>query len=368
MMAYGQGDGIEMNEVVSIDAMGHEFTHLVTAANGDQNLPNYGEGGALNESFGDIIGNTIEAYAIGATDWLVARGVNLKTENNAMRSLKDPKSMNHPNTYKGKYWQSITGNPTGGKNGNDMDGVHTNCGVQNFWFFLLCEGGSGYIDDMATNESYSVKGIGMDKAVQIVYHNLMHYITSKSQYPDSREGSIKAAIDLYGKGSQEHQSVVNAWHAVGVGDKYVPEPEKPKQITCAQAVQIAKGLTHNTPTSETYTVIGYVTDTDGKLSKGQQIFWMADTKNGGKVFESYWGNVPEVVHVGDKVSVTGNLMLYNTTSEIKNGDVVILEHAPQALDQITNDQSPMTNKVIRDGQILILRGERVYTVTGQEVK
>ena len=95
---------------------------------------------------------------------------------------------------------------------------------------------------------------------------------------------------------------------------------------------------------------------------------MADTKKGGKVFECYWGNVPEVVHIGDKVSVTGNLMLYNTTSEIKNGDVVILEHAPQAIDQITNDSSSITNKVIRDGQLIIHCGDKTYTVTGQEMK
>ena len=39
-----------------------------------------------------------------------------------------------------------------------------------------------------------------------------------------------------------------------------------------------------------------------------------------------------------------------------------------SIDQITNDQSPITNKVIRDGQILILRGDRTYTLTGVEVK
>ena len=37
----------------------------------------------------------------------------------------------------------------------------------------------------------------------------------------------------------------------------------------------------------------------------------------------------------------------------------------QDIDQITNDQSPMTNKVIRDGRILILRGDKTYTLTGQ---
>ena len=39
-----------------------------------------------------------------------------------------------------------------------------------------------------------------------------------------------------------------------------------------------------------------------------------------------------------------------------------------SLDQITNDQSPITNKIIKDNQLLILRGDRTYTVTGQEIK
>ena len=96
------------------------------------------------------------------------------------------------------------------------------------------------------------------------------------------------------------------------------------EITCKEAAAIAASLPHNTPTTETYTVIGYVTETDGVVSQNQQIFWMADTPNGGKVFQSYWGNVTEVVVVGDKVSVTGQIMRYNSTYEIKNGDVVKL--------------------------------------------
>ena len=38
-----------------------------------------------------------------------------------------------------------------------------------------------------------------------------------------------------------------------------------------------------------------------------------------------------------------------------------------AIDQITNDKS-QTTKIIKDNQIFILRGDKVYTVTGQEVK
>ena len=40
----------------------------------------------------------------------------------------------------------------------------------------------------------------------------------------------------------------------------------------------------------------------------------------------------------------------------------------EALDEITNDKSQMTNKVIKDGRLLILRGDKTYTLTGQEIK
>ena len=38
------------------------------------------------------------------------------------------------------------------------------------------------------------------------------------------------------------------------------------------------------------------------------------------------------------------------------------------IDQITNDQSPITNKVIKDGHLLILRGDKTYNAQGTEVR
>jgi len=42
---------------------------------------------------------------------------------------------------------------------------------------------------------------------------------------------------------------------------------------------------------------------------------------------------------------------------------------PQGLEEpVTNDQSPITNKIIKDGHLLILRDGKTYTLTGQEIK
>lgn len=141
-----------------------------------------------------------------------------------------------------------------------------------------------------------------------------------------------------------------------------------QDVTCAQASQIASGLKHNTPTTETYNVTGYVTETDGVVSKGQQIFWMADAKDGGRVFQSYWCNVSEQIKVGDYVSVMGNILRYNSTYEIKHGDVLLLERkSTVALEDIHID-SDKPIKVLMDGHIYILRGEHVYDVQGKMVK
>lgn len=140
-----------------------------------------------------------------------------------------------------------------------------------------------------------------------------------------------------------------------------------QDVTCAEASHIASSLSHNNPTSQTYNVVGYVTETDGVVSSGQQIFWMADTENGGKVFQSYWCNVPEQIKVGDYVSVKGNILRYNSNYEIKHGDVLLLERkSPEGVDEIRVEKS--ATKLLRNGQIFILRGNKTYTLTGQEVK
>ena len=140
-----------------------------------------------------------------------------------------------------------------------------------------------------------------------------------------------------------------------------------QDVTCAEAKQIASGLSHNTPTTEIYNITGYVTETDGVVSKGQQIFWMADTENGGKVFQSYWCNVPEQIKVGDYVSVKGNILRYNSTYEIKHGDVLLLERkSTEAIENIEIDSN--YTKILHEGQIYIKRGENIFTLQGQKIK
>jgi hypothetical protein len=94
--------------------------------------------------------------------------------------------------------------------------VHINTGVQDYWYYLLCEGGSGTNDN---GDAYDVVSIGMEKATDIVYRNLTLYLTGTINFVDVRQGSIQAAIDLYGECSNEVVQVINAWYAVGLGSE-----------------------------------------------------------------------------------------------------------------------------------------------------
>jgi Zn-dependent metalloprotease len=196
------GDGSNNNPLVELDIVGHELTHGVTQH--EANLYYLFESGALNESFSDILGKAIEFDTFGDTaTWQLAKHY----RTGGLRDFSNPNLKNQPDTYKGDLW--FTGY-------EDFGGVHYNSGVQNFWFYLLCEGGSGINDNQI---SYSINAIGMDTASNIAYRNLTEYLSYFSEYLDSRIGSLLATADLYGKNSNAYREVDNAWDAVGVIDE-----------------------------------------------------------------------------------------------------------------------------------------------------
>ena len=220
-MMYGEGDGITLNPIVGLDVMAHEFTHMVTARNGNGDLVYQTESGALNESFSDCMAMGVMQYTFGSCRWTIGDEAtiewpnlrNMADPNNSRGAAGDSASRAQPDTYKGKCWWNIS-NPTPD---NDQGGVHINSGVQNYWFYLLCEGGADTNDN---GDAFDVTAIGMDKALQIVYRNLIFYLTPLATYEDARQGALCAATDLYGFESPEYISVMNAWYAVGVGEPF----------------------------------------------------------------------------------------------------------------------------------------------------
>lgn len=106
-----------------------------------------------------------------------------------------------------------------------------------------------------------------------------------------------------------------------------------KKITCAEAAELCGKLTDGSQSAETYVITGYITDVFANISNNQQSFWLADTKDGGKVVQAFWANLPEGVEkftVGSKVTITGKLLKYvkpdgTVITEVKNPTVEIKE-------------------------------------------
>lgn len=200
-MTYGDGNA-GFSPLTALDVVAHELTHGVTG--NSAGLIYRGESGALNESFSDIFGATVEFYNDSANgDWIIGEEMNAQ----GLRNMSNPKPYGDPDTYRGQNW--------GYGVFIDNGYVHSNSGVQNFWYHLLTEGGTG-VNDLGAY--YVVNGIGLEKAAAIAYRNLTTYLTSSSDHFDARQGSIQAASDLYGSCSPEALATANAWYAVGLGE------------------------------------------------------------------------------------------------------------------------------------------------------
>lgn len=204
VMTYGDGDGSVFSPLTELDIIGHELTHGVTS--NSSNLVYSYQSGALNESFSDIFGVSVDFYANGASaNFLIGDETYTPgTPGDALRYMNNPGLAGDPDTYLGTNWYTGAG---------DNGGVHINSGVQNFWYYLLCQGGSGTND---LGFVYNVAAITMNKARLIAYRNNTFYLTSGSQYADAAFYALKSANDLYGVCSPEAVSVKNAWDAVGV--------------------------------------------------------------------------------------------------------------------------------------------------------
>ena len=209
-MQFGDGDGETYSSLTSPDIIGHEFAHGVTDFTAQ--LKSSGESGALNESFSDIFGEVAEWYMRGSNDWIIGADFVISPNFEGIRSMSDPKNAlmrrPQPDTHLGTHWYS--------GNEGSAEWRYTNCSIQNYWFYLLVEGGSGTNDN---NHDYDIMGIGMEKAAAVAYLNLTAYLWSTATYADARAGAIQVAQDLEQDGvltASDVQQVEAAWDAVGV--------------------------------------------------------------------------------------------------------------------------------------------------------
>ena len=204
--------GSDNDDYNTVDIVGHEFGHSLIETTAKLGYDATKESAALNESFSDILGQMVERWEEKNLnpDWVI--GDQKGCAGGAIcRDLKNPKTFSQPDTYQGTFWQTT-----------DID-PHVNGNVQNWWFYLLTDGGAG--TNTETNIPYAITGIGIQKSGKIAYRSLTRYLNSSSDYKASREGSIRAAEDLYGVDSPEVGQVIKAWCAVNLCP--YTQPKKP---------------------------------------------------------------------------------------------------------------------------------------------
>lgn len=128
-------------------------------------------------------------------------------------------------------------------------------------------------------------------------------------------------------------------------------------ITCTEARSLALALAKGSQSSDEYIVVGYVTSAQSyDNSYHSQSYWMADEQNGGQVFYAFQCKHPdEEVEVGYKVAVTGNLLNYNGTPEMKWGQTRILSR------DIGSAVGTIRISDVHGNDV------HIYTLTGEEV-
>ncbi|MFK3738858.1 M4 family metallopeptidase [Massilia sp. TN1-12] len=208
------GDGNQFNSLGSIDVIGHEMGHGVTAAT--SNLTYSGESGGLNESASDINGEVVEAYAraggkgdtipASGNDWVL--GAEISKTGTPLRWMTKPsKDGNSPDAWSTSLKR--------------LD-VHYSSGPNNRMFYFLAQG-SGIDKSGDAFSKYLVKtplaitGIGIDKAYRIWFEANTTKFTSSTNYAEARVKMIESAEELYGKGSREAIAVQRAYAAINVG-------------------------------------------------------------------------------------------------------------------------------------------------------
>ncbi len=240
-MTYGDGDGRTCLPLSGgLDVDGHEMTHGVTEFT--SNLIYENESGALNESFSDMMGNTMEFYAAqngkdpaGKPDWLIGEDVIPNaTGNDGFRNMGDPQEFGDPSDYSQRY--------TGAE---DNGGVHTNSGISNHAYYLAVNGGrnasctaNAAHGVLLTTKScdVTVPALGLAKAEHVFYDGFTS-LPSYANFCDARAATLAVA-------GTSSTAVGKAWDAVGVNNGCVRGTPPPPPCTSNPTAQIPFASPH----------------------------------------------------------------------------------------------------------------------------
>ncbi|MGC4903588.1 M4 family metallopeptidase [Micromonospora echinospora] len=231
--AYYDGSQVQIGKntagqwIGSLDVVAHEIGHGI-----DDNTPGGISGGGTQEFVADTFGAATEWFAnepssYDAPDFLVGEKINL-VGSGPIRNMYNPSALGDPNCYS----SSIPSTE-----------VHAAAGPGNHWFYLLANGSSptnGQPSSSTCNSS-SVTGLGIQKAIKIMY-NAMLLKTSSSSYLKYRVWTLQAAKNLYPSSCAEFNAVKAAWAAVSV-------PAQSGEPTCAGGTPTPTPTATTTPPS-----------------------------------------------------------------------------------------------------------------------
>lgn len=203
-MVFGDGDGKLFNRFTSsLDVIGHELAHGVTAHEAD--LVYLDQPGALNESMSDVFGSLIKQYSLkqdaGEADWLIGAGLFTRNVKGvALRSMKAPGTA---------YNDPVLGRdpqPAHMKNfvvtTRDNGGVHINSGIPNRAFHLAAT---------------AIGGRAWEAAGRIWYETLRDpKLKADAKFVAFARLTVATAGRLYQPAGKEAAAVSEAWRQVGV--------------------------------------------------------------------------------------------------------------------------------------------------------
>lgn len=200
-MAYGDGDGeMFVRFTRSLDVVGHELTHGVVTHT--CNLDYYGESGALNEHFADVMGVLVRQWQKKQTakqaDWVIgAEIMGPVVEARCLRTFREERAYeNDPLLGTDPQPKHLDDKYVGGA---DRGGVHINSGIPNHAFFLVAQ---------------ELGGNAWEKPGRIWYKTLLA-LSRSSDFEQMVAMTEQVATAEYGSGSREAEAVSSAWKAVG---------------------------------------------------------------------------------------------------------------------------------------------------------
>lgn len=205
-------------EIDSDDVVAHEWGHGYTQFT--HNLVYSFQSGALNESYSDIFGETVDllngmdspeggsnntdpteyTFDQDAGQWTITGG------GVRWRIGEDVAGLNQPATLgilRDMWSPTVWGDPDKVSatqyhcGADDGGGVHTNSGVPNHAFVLLVDGTSRLPDGKFNN--VAVQGIGLTRALHIYYRAMSVYQTQTTNFPQHEQALRASCQDLIGQ-------------------------------------------------------------------------------------------------------------------------------------------------------------------------